>query len=305
MYFKRSRSNKKGMELVPSTFVLILVVVAAAAAVTLILMGKWLQIVGFRYKMETQRNAMNLIQLIVTNSPIVEKKGDEPYKLVIDADKLDEYSTNFRVTDTSSPSNEHETWQECCDFLDYDYNLTVIRINTTDPDKSKEWEFGNLFFREDSECYPTVVKGFADIPVVISDNGEYKPGLAYVEMMRTPLSGLSFWLSQAFVRASWDKYYSIFTREDEYEVNIPLDPEIKEVFIDENKRRICACINKTCSDSNAIIVCKKFFMDNAITFKRCEISPQSTCFPAKVTVKKNPRCVGIIYPGSGGCEECP
>jgi len=297
--------NKNGLEIVPSTFILLLVVIAAGAAVMLILMGKWLDIVGFRYKMETQRNAMNLIQLIVTNSPIVEKEI-EPNKIIIDSESLDSYETNFEVKNPSNPSQEHIDWEGCCDFLDFDHNLTVIDIGDPDiPDDDITSKFGNLIFKEESECYPNRIRGFADLPVVVQSNGEYNPGLAYVEVMKTPLSELSFWLSQAFMRTSWDKYWDVFSEEESYSVSIVLDPEIKQVFIDEVKKRICVCVDYECSDPRSKIACKEFFYDENVEFKKYESSPATDCYYAKILMKKEPGCIGIYYPGPGTvAEEC-
>jgi len=292
--------NRKGLEIIPSTFVLLLIVIAAAVAVTLILMGKWLEIVGFRYKLETQRNAMNFIQFIVANSPIVEKEFDEPNKLIIDFNELDKYSKRFEVTDPNNPSDEHKKWEECCDFLDFDHNLTVIDLSTGIP-----VEFGNLIFQEESECYAKRVQGFADVPVVIYRNGEYRPGIAYVEVRRTTLSDVSFWLSQAYMRASWPQpgYWEVFTEETSYSVFIPLDPEVQGFSIhnvDGNHKRICANL------TNDRFACKTFIFDeNEVRLKKYEIDPSSTCYSMTIDVMKldGKNCVQITYPGTMGLKE--
>lgn len=293
------------MEIAPSTFVLLLCVIAAGFATTLVAMDMWYEMAGFRYTMETQRNAMNHIQFIVSNSPIVEQKIDEPNKLAIDSNVFDSYYTKFEIDNPSNPSDEHKSWEECCDFYDFDHNLTLVDLSESVP---IEKEFGNLVFKQNSTCYFKRVKGYADVPVSIHEDDKYNPGLAFVEVMRTPLSDLSFSLSQAFMRAGWEDYWTVFTEESTYSMLVPLDPEIKQILINEGENRICACLNYDCSDPAATIVCKLFYYDPAVDFEKCEIDVTSTtgCFNSRVTVKKGtPNCVEIIYPGPGGvCDTC-
>jgi len=192
-------------EQIPVNFILLLAMFAVGAAVLLLMAGKWLDITGYKYKMETQRNAMNLLQLIVSNSPIVKRDlSNEPIKLVLDAHELDDYQNRAGIG-TESPSDERKKWEMCCDFLDFDYNFTVHNLET-----KENRTIGNLIFNPLSDCYPLRVIGFADIPIVIDVDGRNHPAVATIEMTRTPLSELSFWLSQAFVRASWDVYWDVY-----------------------------------------------------------------------------------------------
>jgi len=284
------------MELGPTTLLLLVILFAAGTAVMLIIMGKWLDLTGYRYKMETQRNAMNLIQLIVSNSPVVKIVADQPDKLILDADKLDEHVANAGIG-TETPSYQRGRWEGCCDFLDFDHNFTVHDIEI-----GKNWTIGNLVFKTESECYPRRVHGFADLPVVVSHDGDNHPGVAVVRLTRTPLSDLSFWLSQAFMRAYWDDYWDLFPEVNEYKVNVPLDPEIKKVSVDENQKRICTHLDKDPYDDIDIVVCKNFVFKeetssgNPISFVKRDLTHTGECMNAIITVRSS-REVKIEYPG--------
>jgi len=196
MMMRKIGSKGSIPEQIPVNFIIILAMFAVGAAVMLLMIGRWLDITGVKYKFETQRNAMSLLQLIVSNSHIVKTDSQNvPLKLIIDSEKLSEYENKAGIG-TESPSQEREIWEKCCDFLDFDYNFTVHNLVT-----GENRTIGNLIFSR-SDCYPQRVKGFADLPIVVDENGRRDAGVAVVEMVRTPLSELSFWLSQAFVRAS-------------------------------------------------------------------------------------------------------
>jgi len=299
------------MEIGPATLLFLLVVFAGGTAVMMIMMGKWLDLTGYRYKLETQRNAMNHIQLIVSNSPIVEKKTDEPDKLILDADAVNSFQTEFEITDPDNPSSQHESWGKCCDFLDFDHNLTVVEIrDPNDPDDDIIHEFGNLVFKEESECYPERVKGIADVPVVISMDGMNDPGVAVVEMSRTPLSELSFWLSQAFMRASWDDYWMLYPEEKTYTVFVALDPEIRRISIhpvDESHRRVCTHIDRDGDGVIDVFACKNFVFirrtnpsdRNIVWDPDDSLVYTGDCLNVVISVEKvdDTRTVSIIYPG--------
>jgi len=292
------------MELGPTTLFLLVVLFAGAAAVMLITMGKWLDLTGFRYKMDTQRNAMNLVQLIVSNSPVVKKTTDEPDKLILDAEILEDYESNAGIGEESM-TPQRENWEECCDFLDFDHNFTV-HDTVTDND----WTIGNLVFETDSDCYPERVQGFADLPIVVSDNDENHPGVAIVRLSKTPLSEMSFWLSQAFMRAHWDEYWNLFPNQDEYTVYVPLDGEIRKVSFHPSvgsPERICTHIDKTGDGIPDIFVCKNLVSKtrttngNPISWDPDPCLVYDDCMMVSITVKKSPRKVIIVYPNP---EEC-
>ena len=228
---------------------------AIGAGFMYILMIRWLDLTGFKYELITQRNAMDLSQLIVSNSPLVKRDSSgEPIKLLLEAVKLDNYENSAGIG-TEYPSEERENWEKCCDFLDFDYSLTVIKFKKENgrvvPDQT--WTISNLIFDRTSDCYIPRIMGVGDVPVVIYENGERYPGVSIVQMTRTPVSDLSFWLSQAFVRAAWCKYWSVFSSEGtgDYSVTIPLDPEIECVKIfdpdpGDNYKRVCVFLRKRC-----------------------------------------------------------
>jgi len=283
------------MELGPTTFLLLIILFAIGTAVMLITMGKWLDLTGVRYKMDTQRNAMNLIQLIVSNSPIVSVDG-QPKKIILDANELDNYEMDASIGD-ENPSDRRKEWEECCDFLNFDNNFTVHDVVT-----DREWTIGNLFFKVNSDCYPDRKSGFADLPVVISTGSENHHGSAVLELMQTPLSDLSFWLSHSFMRAHWDDYWELFPEEKTYSVNIPLDPEIIEVSIDETNQRICTHVDKNGDGNEDIVICKNFvYKDKTlsgsdITFTKMPYYNTDECMYSTIIVTQDPRDVTITYP---------
>jgi hypothetical protein len=239
---------------------------------------------------------MDLIQVIVTNSPLVEKDpSGEPMKLILNATQLDVYESKAG-TGTRALSSERKIWEKCCDFLDFDYNLTVHDLVS-----SKDWNIANLIFDRTSKCYPSRIMGVGDVPVVIDENGEKNPGVAVVTMMRTPLSDLSFWLSQAFLRASWGDYWTVFSSEESYTVTVPLDPKdikcvnISDPDVSDNYKRVCVKLN---DDRES---CKSFYYDkniensgNFILNKDNKMSDNG-CFNVVIMTKRN--YVNIFYPG--------
>jgi hypothetical protein len=288
-------------EQIPVNFILILAMFALGAAIMLLMIGRWLDITGVKYKFETQRNTMNLLQLLVTNSPVVKRDSTgTPLKLVLDEEKLTEYN-NFASIGMGNvvPWSDRDVWERCCDFLDFDYNFTVHNVMT-----GENFTIGNLIYNQLSSCYPQRVVGVSDLPIVIDDVGRNDAGIATVKMIRTPLSELSFWLSQAFIRASWEKYWSVYSKEAEYYVKIPLDPEINCVeFIDFNGDSIID-INDCVNNYGRVCVilkdgresCKMFVCDNSVTFTTDWNHPNiGTCFGVLITSEKG--SVKIFYPG--------
>jgi len=288
------------MELGPTTLLLLVILFAAGTAVMLVIMGKWLDLTGYRYKMETQRNVMNLVQLITSNSPVVKKVTDQPEKLILDANKLDEYENNAKMG-MQDLTDQREEWERCCDFLDFDHNFTVHDLVT-----GGNWTIGNLIFKENSGCYPRRVRGYADLPVVVSQGGDNQPSVAIVRAQKTPLSDLSFWLSMAFVRAYWDDYWLLFPDDDEYTVYVQLDPEIRRVTIhdvDDNHKRVCTHLNNDDDvDTIEIIVCKNFIFkektseNNDIVFVPTTFTPSDNCMDVLIQVTEG-RVVTIVHPG--------
>jgi hypothetical protein len=282
-------------EQIPVSFILILAMFALGAAILLLMIGRWLDITGIKYKFETQRNAINLLQMLVSNSPVVKRdSANMPLKLVLDGEKLNEYQNNAGIgMENIVPWGDRDVWERCCDFLDFDYNFTVHNIIT-----SENFTIGNMIYNQLSDCYPQRVIGISDIPIVIDKNGRGDAGVATIKMIRTPLSELSFWLSQAFVRASWEEYWSVYSKESDYYVKIPLDPEINCVIIDSNDcvnnyGRVCVVIKEY---SNYRESCKMFTCDNSVTFTTDWNHPTTGgCFD--VLIRSQEDGVNIFYPG--------
>jgi len=290
------RIGSKGAipEQIPVNFIILLAMFAVGAAVLLLMIGRWLDMEGIKYKMETQRNAMNIMQILVSNSPVVKRDSSNvPMKLTLDGEELDRYQINAGIgTEVVTPDSERDIWEKCCDFLDFDYSFTVRDLET-----DEEWTISNLIFKQDSVCYPQRVRGFVDLPVVIYKDGRRDPGVAVVEMIRTPLSELSFRLSQAFLRASWDKYWEVYS-DQPYYVKIPLDPEIDcvrlvETDCSDNYGRVCVRL------TDGREACKMFVCENGVngvTFdQNSNYDFTGSCFDVSITVRRGE--VSIIYPG--------
>lgn len=277
------------MEFSIPTILLITIVFAGGAAVLIIMMGKWLDLTGYKYKMETQRNALNLIQYIVSNSPLVERVENDPQKLVLSAEKLNDFQTNYWIIDPNNPTNEWKELESCCSFLGFDYNLTVIAF---EDGNEKKWKFGNLLFKEDSKCYSRKVEGIADVPVVVRDNGKNYPGIAKVKMMRTPLSEINFWISQSFLKANWSEYGDVLGNE-EYSVKIPIDTNDIDNISFHGNNRVCAHL------VSGSIVCKDFLSIDSVDLNLTGYSASTEeCFPVKITMKREPPSVEVLYLGS-------
>jgi hypothetical protein len=288
-------------EQIPINFILILAMFALGAAIMLLMIGRWLDITGIKYKFETQRNAMNLLQTIVSNSPVVKRDSENmPLKLILDGEKLAEYQNTAGIgAEDVVPWSNRDVWEKCCDFSDFDYNFTVYNLVT-----GENFTIGNLIYKNISDCYPQRVIGFSDIPIVVDNSGRNDAGVATIKMIRTPLSELSFWLSQAFVRASWKEYWNFYSKESEYYVKIPLDPEISCVrFIDANNDGVIdkddcvnsygrVCVNLTDGRES----CKMFVCNDGVTFTTdWDHTAIGDCFEVLITTQKD--SVNIFYPG--------
>jgi hypothetical protein len=267
------------MELSLSTVFFLLVAFAVGAAIIMFMIGQWLDLTGVRYKMESQRNALNLIQLIVSTSPLVYRDPYlEPNKLILDVKKLNDYN-NFDMYDqVNFGGSRYKNWNNCCIFPDYDYEIYVYDLN----DRSN-WHINPMpQFKTDiqSQCYPKRVISYADLPVIIRyENGEHHPGFINITLTKTPLSDLSSWLSQGLVRVSpeWNSYKNIFNTS--FEITVLLDPEIKSGSIDKSNG---VCL--TFRDSG-VTKCKQFQTTDA-TLEASPISNSisTSCYKLKITI---------------------
>ena len=231
------------MAVVSLNYILFVVIATAAfAGALLFVTSRWFDIRGYRYQLDAQRYAIDLLNSIVSNSPLVERiEGEEPSRLVLSATKLDAFQW-----EPWEWSDLRESWEKNFILLEFDYELTVEDLVT-----HRKWKLSNLYFN-DSECYDETmrVRGFADIPVVISyekENGKEKhPGNASLTLRRTPLSQLSFFLSEAFMRSK--------LRNEDYLRGVRIDgTQVKNITVEGDK----VCLNYR----NSKKVCKYFYRD--------------------------------------------
>jgi len=245
------------MELSLPIIFFLLISFAVGTAIIMFMVSQWLDLTGLRYKMESQRNAINLLQLIVSTSPIVHRDPYfEPSKIILDADQLEKYD-GFDMYDQANFGDE---WYECCMFPDYDYEINVIDLSPG----GSTWHISPIPpFKTNSECYPKRIKSYVDMPVVIYKEGEYHPGFINITLTKTPLSDLTSWLSQALVRASWDSYEKLFSGEEggteaEFEIKVRLDPEIESGEIDSSGI-LCLTFRESISEGDPPpTYCKQF-----------------------------------------------
>jgi len=165
-------------------------------------LDKYLDMRVISYSVDMTRQAMNLLNTIMNS---LSKEG----LLVIDKEKLSSKNI-FRY-----------------DIPEYDYNLTVKCID------GKVYRFQKNIdaFDFTSGCYLPyqVMKGYAELPVIIKDGNKRIPAKARLELVRTPISELAFWISQGSfrVKEGFDKEVVKLVRAD-----------FKEVYLDSDNR-IC------------------------------------------------------------------
>lgn len=224
------------------------VVIASAAftGILLFLTSRWLDIQGYRYQLDAQRYAIDVLNLIISNSPIVERfEDEEPNRLILNAEKLNDYS----FLPWENWDYRRKFWQEHFELLEFEYEINIEDLIT-----HKSWKFSNLYF-EDSECYYEAMRisGYVDAPVVISYGSEKHPGKASIKLKRTPLSELAFFLSEAFMRSEMNP-------SENYLRGIRVDTTnikgIDVLSLDGSENVVCL---KHIKDGNEIKVCKYFY----------------------------------------------
>lgn len=186
-------------------YILFVVISSAAfAGVLLLIVSRWFDIQGYRYQLDAQRYAIDVLNFILSNSPIVERfENEEPNRFVLSSERLNEYEwdSSNPCCDSSNPPYLRDSWEKTFELLEFDYNLTIIDLVN-----GEKWTISNLYFN-DTECYYEAMRisGFADAPVVISYGKEKHPGKAILTLKRTPLSEIAFSLSEAFMRSEMDE----------------------------------------------------------------------------------------------------
>ncbi len=225
---------------------------AAFAAVLLFVTAKFLDIQGYRYQLDAQRYAIDILNLIISNSPIVERfPNEEPNRIILSSEKLDEYE--WKPWDPCCDSSmvdsntRRKYWEKNFEVLEFEYHLTV-----EDLVNKMSWTISNLYFNE-TECYHRTmrVSARADVPVAISYGKEKHPGKATLTLKKTPLSQLAFFLSEAFLRAEEAKNFE----DRNYVREVVIDKDyITRVSVNGNR----ICIHAKVGDSTKPI-CKYFY----------------------------------------------
>jgi len=233
------------------TIFAIILAFAVITASMLLVTGRWVDIQGFRYKLDAQRYAMDLLNLILSNSPLVERYESEPLRLVLNKEKLDTYARGVNSYGSENPGEKRTFWEKNFDPLEFDYNFTVV-----DLENGNYWTISNLYFDLNSECYPESMRVSAgvDLPVVISYGKEKHPGKASLYLQKTPLSELTFLVSQAMYRAK--------KSDEKFLRGLRIDKRnVKDIIFIKDQNRVCMDV-----DLDGILkrVCKYYYKEEGI-----------------------------------------
>lgn len=217
---------------------MIIIGYAILLGILLFVLDRYLDMRVVSYTADAQRHATNLLNLIL-NSGITKEK------LIIDESKFRDYYESDWYSYLMSDRNRKE-WEENYEIVEYDYNFSVKEFG------AEKHEFGNLIFNMDDSCYFDYqrIRGYAEMPVsVYYKSGDvYNPGIANLTLMKTPLSELSFWISQSALRL--EKGY-----DEEVLKSIRTGPEVTSIAFKketDNTNIICMSINNKWA-------CKQFY----------------------------------------------
>lgn len=231
-------------------------------AVIILFLDKYLDLKVIAYTADASRQATNLLHSILTSGCT----GAVEEKLVLDLYKLNSF--------------ESDKWSNC-ENLEYDYNFFVSVIDGDEPYLVVE----KLVFETDNLCYLSYqrIKGYAEMPIVLYNDWEnppldepvYRPGIASLTLMKTPLSELAFWVSQASLRIKEGHDEGLLK-------SIRVGPEVRsmDVHVDEDGNVNEICMGVTGGDH----VCKQVFMEHGVGFKVCK---------SKEIIEKD----GVLNPG--------
>ena len=213
--------------------------VAIGVAIIFLFFGKFVDVKVMKFELEEAREALNLLQTISTSSDLLVKDSNkQPIKLMFDKKILDEYNSK-------SPNEGIFYEEKCCNAIEYDYNLEFTDLKTDD-----KWSYGNLKFDLSSECYSVVSlnqKVKTQMPVNICEDGKCDFATASIELARTPLSELAFWISQ------------VCLRQESVIKTIPFDQNsVKGIKIDTDKKEVCVSLN------TGDVICKKIYCGTGI-----------------------------------------
>lgn len=173
------------------------ILIAVTAAIILMITGKFIDLSVERQTSVQSRATINLLQNIVTDSPLLMKDSQgNKLKLMIDKDEYDK----------SGPAS----LTECCDSVQYGYRFGVgkdpdseSRISIPSSEIKYNYQSGTGKLEDEgSFCYTGFtlnVKSAANVPVNIchGDLNSCEQGSAYIETVNSPLAELSYWITQA------------------------------------------------------------------------------------------------------------
>lgn len=172
------------------------ILVAVVAGVLLMVTGKFLDLTVERQTSTQTRATINLLQKVVSEGDfLMTNSVGEKLKLMVDKTKL--AATKL---------------EDCCQSLQYDYVFSVGQFEGVAKSKKTieiaavsgpltNYE-GKLEYDRDSDCYYSFGVGrrsAADVPVNIceGDVNKCEQGVAQIETENSPLSELSYWITQA------------------------------------------------------------------------------------------------------------
>ncbi len=236
------------------------IIIGLSTFIILLLTGNFIELSIERQTSTQNRATINILQNIVTNSPfLIEDSNNNKLKLLIDKSKYDK-GTGLDL-------------QECCSSIQYDYSFFIYDSNdiydaetksVTEETLTNSKQYGSpIDFNQRSSCYSDFNLGKrsgATLPINIckkEDTLDCTQGQAYLETVTSPLSQLSFWISQA-CNSDYDINKTIIIDPDDYK-NIQIKSE-NEICIKN------VCKKYECPTNKNIIIEQESF-DNYIQKK--------------------------------------
>lgn len=200
--------------------ILFVVGYAFLVAVIVLFLDKYLDLRAVAYTADASRQATNLLHFLLTSNCT----GAVKEKLVLDLYELGTFG--------------EEEYLECSN-LEYDYNFSITEIGNSHTHTIEK----RLLFNLEDPCYLSYyrIKGYAEMPVVvynywayIETTPTYRPAIANLTLMKTPLSELAFWVSQASLR--------IGRHDETVRKSIRVGPEVTAVSLEDGK--ICMVVSE-------------------------------------------------------------
>jgi len=236
------------------TVILVVVGYAFLIGVLLFVLDRYLDMRVVSYSADAQRHANNLLNFLLNNRLITKEK------LIIDKSKLNQYKEDEWF---SGMTPKRDEWEKNCEIPEYDYNFSVKEfVEGGNEQGIISKNFGNLIFDMSNTCYFDYqrIKGYLEMPVVVYDSNYnvYKPGIANITLMKTPLAEIAFWISQSSLRL--EKSY-----DEEVLKSVRVGPEIKTLTINKNG---IICMSNSYSITGA---CKRFYAEPSDNIMVCKI----------------------------------